>query len=55
MRAPSSIAAWFQSRCLASGSNAAGSTPSRSATRRTFVSTAATRSPNANDATAAAV
>ena len=33
----------------------AGSARSRAATRRTFVSTAATGSPNANDATAAAV
>ena len=37
------------------GSSAAGSARRRAATRRTFVSTAATRSPNANDATAAAV
>jgi hypothetical protein len=54
-RAPSAIAAWFQSRWRTSGSSSCASKLSRAATRRTFVSTTATRSPNANDATAAAV
>lgn len=53
--APSSIAAWFQSAWRQLGSSAAGSIPMRPATRRTLVSTAAIRSPKANEATAAAV
>ena len=54
--APSSIIAWFHAAARPAGRSAAGAPrPSRSATRRAFVSTAATCAPNANDATAAAV
>ncbi len=55
--APSSIAAWFQVAARSSsGSSSSGvPRPSRSLIRTTLTSTAATRSPNANDATAAAV
>jgi hypothetical protein len=54
--APSSIAAWFHSAAWPGGRSSSGDPrPIRAATRRTFVSIAATCAPNANDATAAAV